>query len=213
MDISDELCEPSKDKADLAMLLASDFKIGDTSILRLQSVRPFWVKYILDGQIHERFFESARSWRALMMAVFDLRQQFVVLQMDERTRLPRMFQPETAKRLAANSEVHRDAMPVMKLYHPDSFATVIIVRSRCRGHAVDALHNLSAGGPVFQPIWIADLMRLNSMIGLRLIRDAAFAAKFPIDVYTDAAFISGHVVDGPELQAFAASSGHNGRPR
>jgi hypothetical protein len=147
-------------------------------------------------EINKRFFQSARSWRALMMAVFDLRQHFVVLQMDERTRLPRMFQPEIIKRLAANSDVHQDAMPLMKLYHPDSFATVIIVRSRCRGHAVDALHNLSAGGPVFQPIWIADLMQLNSLIGLRLIRDAAFAASFPIDVYTDAAFTLGRVVMG-----------------
>jgi hypothetical protein len=177
--------------ADLALLLASDFHIGDTSILRLKSKRPFWVKYFTNGRLHERHFRSALSWRALMMAVIEERQQFLVLQMDERRRLRQMFPPEVMGKLAANAERCGDMLPVVRLYHPDSLATVIITRGRCRGHAVDALHNLSGVGPVFHPIWIADLMRLNSMIGLRLVRDSSFKPRCSIHDYLTAASSGG----------------------
>ena len=55
---------------------------------------------------------------------------------------------------------------------------MILTRSRCQGHAIDALHNLSSIGPVYQPIWIADIMQLNTMLGLRLIRDTHFQPAF-----------------------------------
>ncbi|MBB4347019.1 DUF2958 domain-containing protein [Aliirhizobium cellulosilyticum] len=189
-----------RDMSDLALLLASDLHIGHTSILRLKSKRPFWVKYFSDGRLHERHFRSVLSWRALMLAVIEQRQQFLVLQMDERRRLGRMFPPEVMEKLATNAKVRGDMLPVVQLYHPDSLATVIITRSRCRGHAVDALHNLSSIGPVFEPIWIADLMRLNSMIGLRLVRDSRFKTEAPIRTYLAAASKAGRIITGPELQ-------------
>jgi hypothetical protein len=58
---------------------------------------------------------------------------------------------------------------------------------------------LTDGGPVFQAIWISDLMRLNSKIGMKFIRDEAFAPSLPIRAYLEAAARLGKIVEEPAL--------------
>jgi hypothetical protein len=187
---------------DLALLLQSDFHIGTTSIHQRKSKKPFWVEYLLDGQIRDQTLLSARSWRALMLLAIIDRRHLSILEMDEPKRLKQMLPPEIMQKLAENAKLGGDIRPVVKLYHPASNAAVIITRSRCKGHAVDALHNLSSIGPLFQPVWISDLMRLNAMIGLRLVRDSSFGASLPISAYLEAAAKAGRLIDEPELLGF-----------
>lgn len=190
------------DTVDLALLFMSDFHIGNTSIHKLKSKKPFWVKYLLDGQIRDQTFLSTFSWRAILLFAIEDRKHLAVLDMDEPKRLRQLFPPDIMRKLAENAKAGGDPRPVLKLYHPESGAVVIITRSRCRGHAVDALHNLSGIGPVFQPVWISALMRLNAMIGLRLVRDAAFAPTMPISGYIKAAAKTGKIVNETELPTF-----------
>ncbi|NNU61727.1 hypothetical protein [Ochrobactrum soli] len=47
------------------------------------------------------------------------------------------------------------------------------------------------GEPMFQPLWISDIMALRPMLGIELIRDETFAPTMPISVYLDATAIGG----------------------
>lgn len=75
---------------------------------------------------------------------------------------------------------------------------MLLTRSRLCGHAVDVLHNLSDGGPVFQPLWVSDIMALRPMFGIDLVRDETFAPTRPISVYLEAAAMTGRIVGDPD---------------
>ncbi|ARO31285.1 hypothetical protein NXC14_CH03381 [Rhizobium sp. NXC14] len=185
---------------DLAFLFMNDLHVGGRSIYRINtSKRPFWVRYEADGRRQERRFRSALSWRALMLFALEDCREFKVLEMDEPGRLARMFPEDIIQKLDDSAEVRRDVVPVVKLIDPNGPGKVIITRSRCRGHAVDTLHNLNDGKPVFQPVWISDLLRLDAKIGLRLVRDESFAPTLPISSYLEAAALTGRIADEREL--------------
>lgn len=76
---------------------------------------------------------------------------------------------------------------------------MLLTRSRLCGHAVDVFHNLTDRGPVFQPLWISDIMALRPMLGIDLVRDEAFSATMPICAYLEAAAITGRIVEEPEF--------------
>lgn len=190
----------SQTQIDLALLFMNDLRVGGRSIYRINtSKRPFWVQYEADGRVQERKYLSALSWRALMLFAMEECREFKVLEMDEPGRLAAMFSKSIMRRLGENAKAHRNVVPAMKLIDPSGSATVVITRSRCQGHAVDALHNLDDGKPVFQPVWVSDLMRLDAKIGLKLVRDATFAPVMPISVYIEAAALTGRIVEEDEM--------------
>ncbi|MGP2493535.1 hypothetical protein ACTDI4_18130 [Mesorhizobium sp. PUT5] len=138
--------------ADLALLFTTGFYIGDTPIQRLKTPRskPFWVRYEIDGWVQDRTYLSVMSWRALMLYALLDRKTATVHEMDERGRLARLFPAEVKVRLNWNANARRDLLPVARFYDPNGSAELILTRSRCFGHAVDVLHNLTEAGPVFQ---------------------------------------------------------------
>jgi len=197
---TDKLSQPSQTRIDLALLFMSDLLVSGRSIHRINtSKRPFWVRYEADGRVQERKYLSALSWRALMLFALEDCREFKVLEMDEPGRLAETFPETVMRRLDDNAEACRDVVPVLKLIDPDGPATVIVTRSRCKGHAVDVLHNLDNDRPVFQPVWISDLLWLNAKIGMRLVRDESFMPAMPISAYIEAAALTGRIVDEVEL--------------
>lgn len=186
---------------DLALLFTTDLYIGSDPIQRLKTRRskPFWVRYEIDGWVQDRTYLSLLSWRALMLYALLDRKTATVHEMDERGRLGQLFPTEVTVRLNWNATARCDVLPVARFYDPNGSAQVILTRSRCLGHAVDILHNLTDEGPVFQPLWVADLLRLKPMIELSLVRDETFQPTQPIGAYLEAAAMTGRVVDEPEF--------------
>lgn len=196
----EQISRLSQTQKDLALLFMSDLCVGGRSIYRMnKSKRPFWVRYEADGRVQERKYLSALSWRALMLFALEDCQEFKVHEMDEPGRLGHMLPESIVRRLGKNAKVHGDIVPALRLIDPSSSATVVITRSRCEGHAVDALHNLDDGKPVFQPAWVSDLLRLDAKIGLKLVRDETFAPARPISAYIEAAALTGRIVEEDEM--------------
>ncbi len=189
----------SQTQIDLALLFMSDLHVNGRSLYRIQGGRPFWVRYEADGRVQERSYFSALSWRALMLFALEDCREFKVIEMGEPGRLSQLFSEAAMQRLEENAQARRDVVPVLKLVDPKGPATVIIARSRCMGHAVDALHALDNGRPVFQPVWVSDLLRLDAKISMRLARDETFAPIMPISAYLEAAAMTGRIVDEVEL--------------
>jgi hypothetical protein len=163
-------------EADLAVMSKSIFIIGNKPVAEIKpgNARPFWVRYKSDGLIHNRAYRSGVVWRTRV--IFSLRDglPLEVLEMDEWGRLKALFSKEIVVRLAWNAAQNRDHPPVARLFDPDGPAEMLLLRGRCAGHAVDVLHNLTRGGRVLQPLWIADIMRLNPLLGIKLVRDEIF---------------------------------------
>ncbi len=190
----------SQTQIDLALLFLSDLRVSGRSIYRINSSkRPFWVRYEADGLVQERSYLSALSWRALMLFALEDCREFKVLEMDKQGRLAEMFPENIMRRLDENAKAHGNIVPALRLIDPSGSTTVIITRSRCHCHAVDVLHDLDDGKPVFQPVWISDLMRLDAKIGLKLVRDETFAPVMPISAYIEAAALTGRIVDEDEI--------------
>ncbi|NTI62359.1 DUF2958 domain-containing protein [Agrobacterium rhizogenes] len=189
----------SQTQIDLALLFMSDLHINGRSLYRIQGGRPFWVRYEADGRIQERSYFSALSWRALMLFALEDCREFKVLEMDEPGRLAELFPEAVMRQLEENAEARRNIVPVLKLVDPKGQATVIVTRSRCNGHAVDVLHNLDNGRPVFQAVWVSDLLRLDAKIGMKLIRDESFAQTMPISAHIEAAALTGRIAGEDEI--------------
>lgn len=186
---------------DMALLFTTDLYVGSAPIqlLKTQRSKPFWVRYEIDGWVQDRTYLSVLSWRALMLYALLDRRAATIHEMDQRGRLRHLFPTEIKVRLNWNANSRRDVLPVARFYDPNGTAQMILTRSRCLGHAVDVLHNLTGASPVFQPIWVADLLRLKSLIGLNLVRDEAFRPPMPISNYLEAAAVTGCIVAGAEL--------------
>ncbi|MGY5808450.1 DUF2958 domain-containing protein [Rhizobium sp. LEGMi198b] len=189
----------SQTQIDLALLFMSDPHVNGRSLYRIQGGRPFWVCYEADGRIQERSYFSALSWRALMLFALEDCREFKVLEMDEPGRMTELFPEAVMRQLEENAKARCDTVPVLKLIDPKGSATVIVTRSRCNGHAVDILHNLDNGRPVFQAVWISDLLRLDAKIGMKLIRDESFAPIMPIGAYIEAAALTGRIAGEDEI--------------
>lgn len=192
--------EISPEARDLALLFLTDLHIGGASIHKLRSKRPFRVRYELGGHVRDQAFLSSLSWRAVMLFALEDGKNLIVHEMGETGRLAAIFPMPVMVKLTENAGNGGDMVPVLRLVDPESGASVIITRTRGRGHAVDALHDLG-GSPVFQPVWISDLLRLDALIGMKLVMDEDFAPTMPISTYLEVAAMTGRIVPEREMAA------------
>lgn len=185
---------------DLAMLFKTDLHVGSERLYKIKRKgTSLNLRYEIDGEMHRRSYLSALSWRAILLFALTEGKTATVHEMDEPGRYRQMFPKTLLRRLQWYARPNANFPPVAKLYEPNGKAVLLLTRSRLCGHAVDALHNLSDDGPVFQSLWVSDIMALRPMLGIDLVRDEAFSATMPISAYLEAAAMTGRIFDEPEL--------------
>jgi hypothetical protein len=168
--------------SDLAALATSRLMIGTTPLSEIKpaNARPMWMRFEEDGIVQNRMYRTTSLWRVLVTFALKEGRSIQALEMDEWGRLKAMFPKEVCARLAWNAAHDGEVKPVARLFDPNGRAELLLFRSRCHGHAVDVLHNLTDGGSVFQPLWISDIMRLHPLLGIKLVRDEAFNPTMPV---------------------------------
>ncbi len=185
---------------DLAMLFMTDLHVGSERLYKIKRKgTSLSLRYEIDGEMHQRSYLSALSWRAILLFALTEGKTATVHEIDEPGRYRQMFPKTLLCRLQWHARPNANFPPVAKLYEPNGKAVMLLTRSRLCGHAVDALHNLSDGGPVFQPLWISDIMALRPMLGIELVRDETFSAPMPVNAYLEATAMTGRIVEEPEL--------------
>ncbi|UXT41645.1 DUF2958 domain-containing protein [Agrobacterium tumefaciens] len=191
---------PVQAQLDLAMLFRTDLHVGSERLYKIKRKgTSLNLRYEIDGEMHQRSYLSALSWRAILLFALTEGKTATVHEMDEPGRYRQMFPKTLLRRLQWHARSNANFPPVAKLYEPNGKAVMLLTRSRLCGHAVDALHNLTDGGPVFQPLWISDIMALRPMLGIDLVRDQTFSPTLPTSAYLEAAAITGRIVEEPEL--------------
>ncbi|MCJ8052782.1 DUF2958 domain-containing protein [Shinella curvata] len=192
--------KPTQAQIDLAMLFMTDLHVGSERLYKIKRKgTALNLSYEVDGELHQRSYLSALSWRAILLFALTEGKIITVHEMDHPGRYRRLF-PETLLRcLRWHARPNANFPPVARLYDPNGNAVLLLTRTRLCGHAVDALHNLTDAGPVFQPLWVSDIMALRPMLGIDLIRDEAFSATMPISAYLEAGVMTGKIVEEPEL--------------
>lgn len=199
---SDPHAKPTQAQIDLAMLFMTDLHVGSERLYKVKRRgTSLNLRYEIDGVMHQRSYLSALSWRAILLFALTEGKTVTVHEMDQPGRYRRLFPKTMLRRLQWHARPNANFPPVARLYDPNSKAVMLLTRNRVCGHAVDALHNLTDGGPVFQPLWISDIMALRPMLGIELVRDEAFSATMPISAYMEAAAITGRILEDPELSA------------
>lgn len=187
-------------RIDLALLFMTDLHVGALSFHKQKAKgSSLDIVYEIDGVIHRRSYLSPLSWRAIMLFALDDSKNVTVHQMDRPGRYQRLLPRTLMRRLYWHARPNADFPPVARLYDATGNAVMLLTRSRFCGHAVDTLHNLADGKPVFQPLWISDIMALRPMLGLEFVRDGTFSATLPISTYIKAAAKTGRILDTPEL--------------
>lgn len=185
---------------DLAMLFSTDLHVGSERLYRIKRKgTSLNLRYEVNGELFHRSYLSALSWRAILLFALTEGKTVTVHEMDQPGRYRRLFPNTLLRRLHWHARPNANFPPVARLYDPNGDGVLLLTRSRLCGHAVDALHNLTDGGPVFQPLWISDITALRPMLGIELIRNEAFTATMPISAYLEAAAITGRIVEEPEL--------------
>ncbi len=185
---------------DLAMLFATDLHVGSERLYKIKRKgTSLNLRYEIDGELHQRSYLSALSWRAILLFALTEGKSVTVHEMDQPGRYRWLLPNTLLQRLQWHARPNANFPPVARLYDPLGKTVMLLTRSRVCGHAVDALHNLTDGGPVFQPLWISDFMAFRPMLGIELVRDEAFSATMPISAYLEAASMTGRIVDEPEL--------------
>jgi len=192
--------KPTQAHIDLAMLFMTDLHVGSERLYRIKRKgTSLNLHYEVDGGLFHRSYLSALSWRAILLFALSEGKSVTVHEMDQPGRYRRLFPQTLLRRLQWHARPNANFPQVARLYDPNSNAVLLLTRSRLCGHAVDALHNLSDGGPVFQPLWISDIMALRPMLGTELVRDETFSASMPISAYLEAAAMTGRIVEEPEF--------------
>ncbi|TCL93590.1 hypothetical protein C8J38_10211 [Rhizobium sp. PP-WC-2G-219] len=187
-------------QTDLALPFSTDLHVGAERFYKIKRKgTSLNLRYEIDGELHQRSYLSALSWRAILLFALAEGKTVIVHEMDETDRYRRLFPTTLLRRLQWHARPDANFPPVARLYDPNGKAVMLLTRSRLCGHAVDVLHNLADGGPVFQPLWISDIMALRPMLGIDVVRDEVFSATTPISAYLEAAAITGRVVEEPEL--------------
>lgn len=173
---------------DIVALATSILVLGDKPLrsIKMPDTSRFWIRYKDDSRIRNRRYESVVTWRRRVTYSLRAGSRLEVLEMDEWGRLKAMFPKEVQARLAWNASQRCDPLPVARFFDPDGNAEMLLIHSRCQSHAVDVLHNLTSGGPVVQPLWIADIMRLHPLLGIKLVRDEDYSSTKPISGYFSA---------------------------
>ncbi len=187
-------------RADLAMLFMTDLHVGAFPFYKQPTKRSSMdLTYAIDGAIHRSSYLPPLSWRAIMLFALNDGKTVTVHEIDRPGRYRQLFPRTLMRRLYWHARPKADCPPVARLYDPNGQAAMLLTRNRFCGHAVDALHNLTDGKPVFQPLWVSDIMALRPMLGIDLVRDETYTATLPISSYIKAAAKTGRVVDAPEL--------------
>ena len=191
---------PTQEQIDLALLFGTDLHVGSERLYQIKRKgASLNLLYEIDGELHRRSYLSALSWRAILLFALSEGKTVTVHDMDQPGRYRRLFPGTLLRRLQWHARPKANFPPVARLYDPNGNAVMLLTRSRLCGHAADALHNLSDGGPVFQPLWISDIMALRPLLGIDLVRDEAFSATMPVRAYLEAAAMTGAIVEEPEL--------------
>lgn len=178
----------------------TDLHVGSERLYKMkQKGTSLNLRYEIDGEVHHRSYLSALSWRAIMLFALSEGKTVTVHEMDQPRRYRRLFPLTLLRRLAWHARPNANFPPVARLCDPHGRSVLLLTRSRACGHAVDALHNLTDGVPVFQPLWISDIMALRPMLGIDLVRDETFAPTLPISAYLEAATLTGRIVEASEL--------------
>ncbi|MCD7108516.1 DUF2958 domain-containing protein [Rhizobium sp. DKSPLA3] len=197
---SDDDTKLRQAQTDLAMLFSTDLHVGAERFYKIKRKgTALNLRYEIDGELHQRSYLSALSWRAILLFALTESKTVIVHEMDEPGRYRRLFPTTLLRRLQWHARPNANFPPVARLYDPNGSAVMLLTRSRLCGHAVDVLHNLTDGEPVFQPLWISDIMALRPMLGINLVRDDAFSATMPVSAYLEAAAITGRIAAEPEL--------------
>ncbi|NSX87674.1 DUF2958 domain-containing protein [Agrobacterium tumefaciens] len=192
--------QPTQAQIDLAVLFMSDLHVGAERLYKIKRKgTSLNLRYEIDGEMCQRNYLSALSWRAVLLFALTEGKTVTVHEMDQPGRYRRLFPKTMLRRLQWHARPNANFPPVARLYDPNSKAVMLLTRSRICGHAVDALHNLTDGGPVFQSLWVSDIMALRPMLGIELVRDDVFSATLPISAYLEAAAMTGRIIDEPEL--------------
>lgn len=200
--------KPPQAHIDLAMLFMTDLHVGAERLYKIKRKgTSLNLRYEIDGELFHRSYLSALSWRAILLFALTEGKAVTVHEMDQPGRYRRLFPQTLLRRLQWHARPKANFPPVARLYDPNGNAVLLLTRARLCGHAVDALHNLSDAGPVFQPIWISDIIALRPTLGIELVRDETFAATMPISAYLEAAAMTGRIVEEPEL-ALLPLTGH-----
>lgn len=198
----DPSCKPMQAQIDLALLFMTDLHVGSERLYKIKRKgTSLNLRYEIGGETHQRSYLSALSWRAILLFALTEGKTVTAHEMDQPGRYRRLFPMTLLRRLQWHARPNANFPPVTRLCDPDGNSVMLLTRSRVCGHAIDALHNLSDSGPVFQPLWISDIMALRPMLGIDLIRDETFSATMPISAYLEAAAMTGRVVGEPELSS------------
>ncbi len=197
---SDHQDQPTQAQIDLAILFMTDLHVGPQRLYKIKRRgTSLNLRYEIDREMRQRNYLSALSWRAALLFALTEGKSVTVHEMDLPGRYRQMFPKNLRSRLQWHARQNANFPPVARFYDPNGSAVMLLTRSRVCGHAVDALHNLTDGGPVFQPLWASDIMALRPMLGIKLARDETFSATMPISAYLEAAAKTGRIVDEPEL--------------
>jgi len=204
---SDHQDQPTQAQSDLAILFMTDLYVGPERLYKIKRRgTSLNLRYEIDREMRQRNYLSALSWRAALLFALTEGKSVTVHEMDLPGLYRQMFPKTLLRRLQWHARPNANFPPVARLYDPNGNAVLLLTRSRVCGHAVDALHNLSDGGPVFQPLWISDIVALRPMLGIELVRDETFTATMPIGAYLKAAAMTGSVVEEPELAELPLAS-------
>ncbi|TRB06341.1 DUF2958 domain-containing protein [Agrobacterium tumefaciens] len=196
--------KPTKLQTDLALLFTTDLYVGSERLYKIKlKGTSLNLRYEIDGEMHQRTYLSSLSWRAIMLFALTEGKTVTVHEMDLPGRYRQMFPTTLLRRLQWHARQNANFPPVARFYDPNGSAVMLLTRSRVCDHAVDALHNLTDGAPVFQPLWISDIMALRPILGIELVRDETFSATMSTSAYLEAAAISDRIVEEPELSALS----------
>lgn len=196
--------KPTQVQIDLAMLFMTDLHVGSERLYKIKRKgTSLNLTYEIDDELHHRSYLSALSWRAILLFALTEGKTVTVHEMDQPGRYQPLFPKTLLRRLQWHARPDANFPPVARLYDPKGNSVMLLTRSRVCGHAVDALHNLSDGGPVFQPLWISDILALRPMLGIELVRDETFSATMPVSAYLEAAKMTGRIIKEPELSALS----------
>ncbi|WKL20191.1 DUF2958 domain-containing protein [Agrobacterium tumefaciens] len=197
---SDHQFQPTQAQIDLAMLFNTDLHVGSERLYKTKRRgTSLNLRYEIDGEMRQRSYLSALSWRAILLFALTENKNVIVHEMDEPGRYRQMFPNTLLRRLQWHARPGANFPPVARFYDPNGSAVLLLTRSRVCGHAVDALHNLTDGGPVLQSLWVSEIMALRTMLGIELVRDETFLATMPISAYLEAAAMTDGIVEEPEL--------------
>jgi hypothetical protein len=119
-----------------------------------------------------------------------------------------LITPDIRERLLANWNAgdNVDHVPVVKLFYPAGSHTWLITEMKPeQPDILFGLCDLGMGFPELGYVSLSELEEIKGFFGLGIERDLHFTAKYPLSVYTEAARLSGGIVENDESLKQAAA--------